>query len=96
MDLASGYWQVALTPEDKMKTAFSTTQGHFEFNVMPFGMYNSLAPATFRRLMECVLARLRWGHCLHGIYLDDIIAFTKTFQDHLKKLRLCLSIDYVQ
>ena len=56
MDLASGYWQVALVPEDKMKTAFSTTQGHFEFNAMPFGLCN--APATFQRLINGV--RIGW------------------------------------
>ena len=65
MDLASGYWKVALTPEDKMKTAFSTAQGHFEFNAMPFGLFN--APAIFQRLMEYVLAGLRWAGSLPGI-----------------------------
>ena len=87
LDLASGYWQVAMDPEDKKKTAFSTKQGHFEFNVMPFGLCN--APATFQRLMEYILAGLQWDHCL--VYLDDIVVFSTTFDQHVKKLRAVFS-----
>ena len=68
---------------DKEKTAFSTSSGHFEFNVMPFGLTN--APATFQRLMECVLAGLTYEQCL--IYLDDIIVFSSTFDEHIQRLR---------
>ena len=82
LDLASGYWQVEMDPTDKQKTAFSTTQGHFEFNVMPFGLTN--APPTFQRLMECVLAGLSGAHCL--VYLDDIIVFSTTFEEHVQRL----------
>ena len=67
LDLASGYWQVEIRPEDKEKTAFCTHDSHFEFNVIPFGLCN--APATFQRLMDLVLAGVQWSSCL----LDDII-----------------------
>ena len=82
LDLAFGYWQVEVEETDKAKTAFSTSEGHFEFNVMPFGLTN--APATFQRLMECVLAGLVEEECL--IYLDDIIVFSTTFKEHLLRL----------
>ena len=82
LDLAAGYWQVGIEECDKEKTAFSTRRGHFEFNVMPFGLTN--APATFQRLMECVLAGLTGEQCL--IYLDDIIVFSSTFEEHLRRL----------
>ena len=82
LDLASGYWQVEVNPEQKEKPAFSTSRGYFEFNVMPVGLTN--APETFQRLMECTLAGLSGLHCL--IYLDDIM-FSANFVDHLT----CLS-----
>ncbi|KAL5497311.1 hypothetical protein EMCRGX_G013768 [Ephydatia muelleri] len=82
LDLASGYWQVEVEEGDKEKTAFSTRDGHYEFNVMPFGLTN--APATFERLMECVLAGLTYEQCL--VYLDDIVIFSMTFPQHLERL----------
>ena len=65
MDLASGYWQVAMSPEAKRKAAFVTNEGLFQFRVMPFGLCN--APATFERLMDHVLCGMRWSRCL--VYL---------------------------
>ena len=41
LDLISGYWQVELHPDDKEKSAFSTPDGLFEFNVMPSGLSNA-------------------------------------------------------
>ena len=82
LDLASGYWQVELDPDDREKTAFVTHQGLYEFNVMPFGLCN--APSTFQRLMEFVLTGLQWSVCL--IYLDDVIIFSKNFDDHLRRM----------
>lgn len=82
LDLASGYWQVEVDPKDRHKTAFITRQGLFEFNVLSFGLCNS--PGTFQRLMDLVLADLQWTTCL--VYLDDIIVFGRTFQEHLLRL----------
>ena len=82
LDLLSGYWQVEIAEEDRCKTAFCTTEGFYEFKVMPFGLCN--APATFQRLMDLVLAGLQWSQCL--VYLDDIIIIGKTFEEHLQNL----------
>ena len=83
LDLLSGYWQVEVQPEDREKTAVCTPDGLFEFNVMPFGLCN--APATFQRLMDCVLAGLHWQSCL--VYLDDVIILGRSFSEHLHNLR---------
>ena len=55
MDLTSGYWQIEIKEEDKSKTAFIFRKELFEFNVMPFGLYN--APATFQCTMNTVLGK---------------------------------------
>ena len=84
LDLKSGYWQVPITEQDKAKTAFRTSSGQlFEFNQVPFGLCNT--PATFSRLMDRVLAGLHWETCL--FYLDDIIVFSSTWEEHLARLR---------
>ena len=53
LDLISSYWQVKLDDNNRHKTAFSSPDGLFEFNVMPFGLCNALA--TFQRLMDMVI-----------------------------------------
>lgn len=84
LDLTSGYWQVEVAEHDKHKTAFSTPMGLFEANRMPFGLQN--APSTFQRLMTCCFGDLNFTHLL--IYLDDLIIFSKTFDEHLERLQL--------
>lgn len=56
LNLKSGYWQVEMHSKDKEKTAFSTGKGLWQFNVIHFGLHN--APATYKRLMGCVLTGL--------------------------------------
>lgn len=83
LDLKSGYWQVPIHPDDREKTSFTTGSGLWQFTVMPFGLCN--APATFERLMERALQGLTWGTCL--VYLDDVIVFGKTFEEHCHNLQ---------
>ncbi len=87
LDFASGYWQIKVKEEDIPKTAFVTKQGLFEFIRMPFGLCN--APSTFQRAMDILLAGLNWDILL--IYIDDILIFSQTFEQHLKNLEAVFS-----
>lgn len=82
LDLLSGFWQIKVHPRDRPKTAFSTENGHWEFNSMPFGLSNS--PASFQRLMDVVLRAVRdFALC----YIDDIVIFSDSFDNHLSHLQ---------
>ncbi|KAI4887649.1 hypothetical protein NFI96_026195 [Prochilodus magdalenae] len=82
LDFSNGYWQVEVAEEDREKTAFTTGRGLYQWRSMPMGLSNS--PATFQRMMELVLRGLPWNICM--VYLDDILLYNGTFQDHLSSL----------
>ena len=83
LDLKSGYWQVEIEEDSKQYTAFTLGPlGFFECNRMPFGATN--APATFQRLMESCLGDLNLNWCI--IYLDDVVVYAPTVEEHLKRL----------
>ena len=84
LDLQSGYWQVELTEASRPLTAFIIgLLGFYECVRMPFGLSNALA--TFQYLMELCLGEMHLKWCI--IYLDDIIAFSKTPEEHIERLR---------
>ena len=86
LDLTSGYNQVPVTEADKPKTAFCTPFGLFEWNRMPFGLCN--APGTFQRLMQRIFGDKQCKSLL--LYLDDIVVFSSTVEQHLERLRVVL------
>lgn len=84
LDLSKGYWQIPIAVGDRDKTAFVTREGLFQFKVLPFGMVN--APAFFSRMMR----RLLEG-CNDVVnYIDDILIFTETWEQHVLALRRVL------
>ena len=84
-DMNSGFWQVPMSPESKQYTAFTLgSMGLYECDSMPFGLCN--APPTFQRLMQNCLGELNLTYCL--IYLDDIIVFSHTEEEHLERMRI--------
>jgi hypothetical protein len=82
LDLASGFHQISLHPDSRHKTAFSTPQGHFEFNRLCFGLRN--APAAFQRMMNIALRGLIGKGIF--VYLDDIIVFGTSLEEHNSNL----------
>ena len=88
LDLASGYWQIELEESSKEKTAFIVENNLYEFNRMAFGLCN--APATFQRLMNYILRDVLGKKAL--VYLDDVIIFSDTFEEHLADIRIVFDL----
>lgn len=86
MDLTSGYWQVPLDDDAKLKSAFVVPGGLYQLEVMPFGLCN--APSTFEKLMENILTGLQWKMLL--IYLDNVIIFGSSVTEVIDRLKIVL------
>jgi len=86
MDLAKGYYQLRVKPEDQPKTAFICHRGKFEFSRMPFGVKN--APAAFQELMDAIL---RGEEKFARPYMDDIVIYSNTWDEHVGHIRRVLS-----
>ena len=85
IDMNSGFWQVPMDEESKQYTAFTLgSMGLYECKSMPFGLCNALP--TFQRLMLNCLVELNLTYCL--IYLDDVIIFSRTEEEHLEQLHV--------
>ncbi|CAN8073109.1 unnamed protein product [Agarophyton chilense] len=88
LDANSGYWQIPLAEDATALTTFTTHEGLFIFNRMPFGLKN--APATFQRVMDIILSRVKWKFAL--VYLDDFIIFSGTVKEHFCHVKKVLTI----
>ncbi|GBG92123.1 hypothetical protein CBR_g54423 [Chara braunii] len=88
IDLKSGYHQIAIRPEDQHKTAFQTRYDLYEFVVMPFGLCN--APGTFQHAMNRIFHDYLDKFVI--AYLDDILIFSKTVEEHVAHVDKVLSL----
>jgi len=79
LDCNAGYWQVAIAPEDREKTAFVCHEGAYQYKRTPFGLINPLA--TSQRALVIILSGVKWQSCL--IYLDDVIVSSKMEKEHI-------------
>jgi hypothetical protein len=82
-DLKSGYWQIQIKESDRYKTAFTVPFGHYEWNVMPFGLKN--APSEFQNIMNDIFyPYAEFAIC----YIDDVLIFSQNIDQHIKHLRI--------
>ena len=89
LDLQSGYHHVKMSDEARKASAFVCARGHYEFNVLPFGIHS--APPSFQRLMRRMLeVPMREGWC--QVYLDDILIFSKCEDDHKQHVKRVLQL----
>lgn len=82
MDMTSGFHQIEIVEEDRPKTAFVTPDVHRQFKRLPFGFASS--PAIFQNMVDLLLGPMKWLHAIG--YIDDIIVFSPTFEEHVAHL----------
>ncbi len=87
LDLTNAYHRMRIKEGDKLKTAFRTRYGQFEYQVMPFGLTN--APATFQGYINKILAEKFDVFVI--VYLDDILIYTESEgKEHVQAVRWVL------
>lgn len=91
LDINSAFWSVPLRKKDRYKTAFVTQTGHYDWKCLPFGLKTS--PAIFQRILRNVLKRNDLDEFSVN-YVDDILVFSKSFEEHLIHLEKVMDAVY--
>jgi len=83
LDINSAFWSISLKIQDKYKTTFITQQGHFQWTCLPFGLKTALA--IFQRILNNTIRKYKF--CSFAVnFIDDILVFSKTFEEHILHL----------
>lgn len=83
LDINSAFWSIPLRVEDRRKTGFITQEGHFQWTCLPFGLKTS--PAIFQKIL-CNIIRKHKLSDFTVNYIDDILVFSKSFEEHIKQI----------
>ena len=83
--MKSGFWQIQIKDSDRYKAAFTTPFGHYEWNVMPFGLKN--APSKFQNIMNEIFNPFS---SFAIVYIDDVLIFSESLNQHRKHLQAFL------
>ncbi len=87
LDINSAFWAIPVREKDRFKTAFVTQHGHWQWRNLPFGLKNS--PAIFQRILSGIIRRNNLQNfCIN--YIDDILIFSKTFEEHTRHIQLLM------
>lgn len=87
LDINSAFWSIPLRVEDRKKTAFVTQENHFQWTCLPFGL--KTAPAIFQRILTSIIRKHKLSDFTVN-FIDDILVYSKTFEEHIKHLSLLL------
>lgn len=83
LDINSAFWSIPLRIEDRRKTGFVTQEGHFQWTCLPFGLKTS--PAIFQRILSNIIRKHKLSEFTVN-YIDDILIFSKSFEEHIDHL----------
>lgn len=87
LDINSAFWSIPLRIEDRQKTGFVTQDGHYQWTCLPFGLKTS--PAIFQRILSNILRNNNLKDFTEN-YIDDILIFSKSFEDHINHIEKVL------
>lgn len=87
LDINSAFWSIPIRKRDRYKTGFITQDGHYQWSNMPFGLKNS--PAIFQRIITSIIQKFNLNDFC-TVYIDDILIFSKSFEEHLQHIERLL------
>ena len=89
LDINSAFWSIPVRQKDRYKTAFVTQNGHYQWTRTPFGL--KISPAVFQRVLANIIRRNNLQEFCTN-YIDNILIFSKNFEEHLHHIKKVISV----